>query len=170
MTRFPENLSLNGVRALTVEHGDPFFFTHENPPPLEGQEIDIVAYTQGWALQQGFVVGLSYHLRKMLQDASLPVLSSMRVLAPHGNYCLSHKGPNGSSFSEYMAFSLQSISQVVNILTLTMMEAGCLELGDGTRITDEEGRQALMKELRDFAEGGVSFLLSEWISVRPIGP
>src|SRR6266702_1460954 len=44
-------------------------FTHENPPPPEGQVPDIVAYTQGkstlatinrifsgWALQQGFVV------------------------------------------------------------------------------------------------------------------
>jgi len=55
---------------LILRDGDPLMFTHENPPPLEGQEPDIVAYTQGkstlatinriysgWALRQGFVVG-----------------------------------------------------------------------------------------------------------------
>ncbi|KAI9458403.1 S-adenosyl-L-methionine-dependent methyltransferase [Lactarius psammicola] len=84
---------------LILRDGDPLMFTHENPPPLEGQEPEIVAYTQGkstlatinriysgWALRQGFVVGLSYHLRKMLQDASLQVLSSTRALVPHGEY------------------------------------------------------------------------------------
>ena len=55
---------------LILRDGDPFMFTHENPPPREGQEPDIVAFTQGkstlatinrlysgWALRQGFVVG-----------------------------------------------------------------------------------------------------------------
>ena len=50
-----------------------------------------------------------------------------------------------------------------------MMKAECLELGDGSRITDEEERQALMRELRDFAEGGLLFLMSEWVVVRPLG-
>jgi len=50
-----------------------------------------------------------------------------------------------------------------------MMKEGCLEFGDGTRIADEEGRQALMKELRDFAEGGIFFLMSEWVVMRPLG-
>ncbi|KAH8991728.1 S-adenosyl-L-methionine-dependent methyltransferase [Lactarius akahatsu] len=167
---------------LILRDGDPFLFTHENPPPLEGQEHDIVTYTQGksalatinrlysgWALQQGFVLGLSYHMQKMLQDASLPVLSSLRVLVPHGNYCMSHKGLHGSPLSEYTAFSLQSFSQVINVLSLALMEAGCLELGDGTLIADEEERLALVKELQDFAEGGILFLLSEWVVVRPLG-
>lgn len=104
----------------------------------------------------------------MLQDASLQVLSSTRALAPHGEYCASHKGLNGTSLSEFTAFSLQSFSQVFNLLTSAMMEAGCLELGDGTRIADEQERQALMKELRHFAEGGILFLLSEWVVVRPL--
>ncbi|KAI9428926.1 S-adenosyl-L-methionine-dependent methyltransferase [Lactarius indigo] len=82
---------------LFLRDGDPLVFTHENPPPLEGREHDIAACTQGkstlatinriysgWALRQGLVVGLTYHLRKMLQDASFQVLSSTRVLAPHG--------------------------------------------------------------------------------------
>jgi len=104
----------------------------------------------------------------MLQDASLQVLSSTRALLPHGEYCASHKGLNGTSLSEFTAFSLQSFSEVVDVLTSAMMKAGCLELGDGTRITDEEERQALMKELRDFAEGGFVFPLSEWVVVRPL--
>ncbi len=104
----------------------------------------------------------------MLQDASLQVFSSTRALVPHGEYCASHKGLNGTSLSEFTAFSIQSFSQVFNVLTSAMMKAGCLELGDGTRIADEEERQALMKELRDFAEGGILFLLSEWVAVRPL--
>ncbi len=105
----------------------------------------------------------------MLQDASLQVLSSARALAPHGEYCASHKGLNGTSLSEFTAFTLQNFSQVFDVLTSAMMKAGCLEFGDGTRIADEEERQALMKELRDFAEGGYLFLLSEWVVVRPLG-
>ncbi|KAI9440861.1 S-adenosyl-L-methionine-dependent methyltransferase [Lactarius indigo] len=165
---------------LTLRDFDLIMFTHENPPPLEGQEPDVVAYTQGestlatinrifssWALRQGFVVSLSYHLRKMLQDASLQVLSSTRALAPHGEYCLSHKGLNGTSLSEFTTSSSQSFSQVLNIVTSAMMEAGYLELGDGTRIADEEERKVLMKELRHFVERGIFVSLSEWVVTRP---
>ncbi|KAH9055289.1 hypothetical protein EDB87DRAFT_1688405 [Lactarius vividus] len=144
---------------LTLREIDLVLFTHENPPPLDGQEPDIAAYTQGksafstinrlfsgWAFQQGFDIGLSYHLRKMFQDASLQVLSSTRVLAPYGEYCLSHKGLNGTSLSEFTTFTSQNLSHVLDSVTLAMMKAGYLELGDGTRISDEEERKALMRE------------------------
>lgn len=104
----------------------------------------------------------------MLQDASLQLLSSTRALAPHGEYCAFHKGLKGTSLSEFTAFSLQSFSQVFDLLTSAMMKAGCLELGDGSRISDEEERQALMRELRDFGKGGLLFLLTEWVVVRPL--
>ncbi|KAH8989492.1 hypothetical protein EDB92DRAFT_2104321 [Lactarius akahatsu] len=195
---FPDDiLGTFGLRVLGAD-GTSLVFTHENPPPLEGQELDIVAYTQGkstlatinricscWAIRQGLVVGyartsiylsvprrgssdhsLSYHLRKMLQDAPFQILSSTRALAPHGEYCASHKGPNGTSISGYTAFSLQNFSQVTNVLTSAMMEAGGLEFGDGTR-SDEDERQVLMKELRDFAKGGVLLLMFEWVVLRP---
>ncbi|KAH9044029.1 S-adenosyl-L-methionine-dependent methyltransferase [Lactarius hengduanensis] len=55
---------------LILRDADLLVFTHENPPPLEGQELDIVAYTQGkstlatinricsgLAIRRGFVVG-----------------------------------------------------------------------------------------------------------------
>jgi len=167
---------------LVLRDADPLMFTHENPPPREGQEPDILAYTQGestlatinriysgWAFRQGFVVGLSYHSRKMLQDASFQLLSSTRGLAPHGEYCAFHKGLNGTALSEFTAFSLESFSQVFDVLTSAMMKAGCLELGDGSRIVNEEERQVLMRELRRFAEGGLLFLLSEWVVMRPLG-
>ncbi|KAH9057430.1 S-adenosyl-L-methionine-dependent methyltransferase [Lactarius vividus] len=165
---------------LILRDADPLLFTHENPPPPEGQEPNVIAYTQGkstlatinrifsgWAIRQGLLVGLSYHFQKMFQDASFQVLSSTRALAPHGGYCMSHRGLNGTSLSEYTAFSLQNFSQVTNVLTSAMMEAGGLEFGDGTRIADEHGRQVLMKELRDFAEGGILLLMSEWVVMRP---
>ncbi|KAH9169470.1 hypothetical protein EDB89DRAFT_1908615 [Lactarius sanguifluus] len=132
---------------LTLRDIDSMVFTHENPPPLEGQEPDIVAYSQGkstlatinrifssWALRQGFVV-------RAKRDVSFGV---------HGVF-------------------LPELSQVLNVVTSAMMTAGCLELGDGTRITDEEERKALMRELRVFVERGVLLPLSEWVVVRPLG-
>lgn len=140
----------------------------------------------GWALRQGFVVGcvcisisvvlhmgspyhsLSYHFPEFLRDASLQVLTSTRALAPHGKYCDVYRGLNETPLSDFTAFSVQSFSQVFDLLTSAMMNAGCLELGDGTRIADEEERQVLMKELRNFAEGGLLFLMSEWVVRRPL--
>ncbi|KAH8980792.1 S-adenosyl-L-methionine-dependent methyltransferase [Lactarius akahatsu] len=166
---------------LTLRDADLVTLTHEKPPPLDGQEPDIAAYTQGkstfatinrilsgWALLQGFEIRLSYHLQKMLQDASLQVLSSTRVLAPHGEYCSSHKGPNGTSLSEFTTSSSQSLSYILDSVTSAMMKAGCLELGDGTRIADEEERKALMREVQHFVEGGIFLSLSEWVAVRPL--
>ncbi|KAH9160009.1 hypothetical protein EDB89DRAFT_1005100 [Lactarius sanguifluus] len=168
-------------RYLTLRDADLVMFTHERPPPLDGQEPDIAAYTQGkstfatinriflgWAFQQGFDVGLSYHLRKMLQDASLRVLSSTRVLVPHGEYCSTQKGPNETSLSQFTASSSQSLFHVLDSVTSAMMRAGCLELGDGTRIADEEERKALMREVQHFMEGGIFLPLSEWVVMRPL--
>ncbi len=69
---------------LILRDGDPLMFTHENPPPLEGQEPDIVAYTQGkstlatinriysgWALRQGFVVGCARTSTVSLRSAQV---------------------------------------------------------------------------------------------------
>ncbi|KAH8989476.1 hypothetical protein EDB92DRAFT_1868520 [Lactarius akahatsu] len=97
----------------------------------------------------------------MLQDASLRVLLSTCALAPHGKYSSSHKGLNWTSLSEFATSSSQSLSQTPDVVTLAMMKAGCLELGDGTRIADEEERKALMKELRHFMERGILLPLSE---------
>jgi len=49
-----------------------------------------------------------------------------------------------------------------------MIKAGCLESRDGTRIDDEEVRQALMKDMRQFAEGGFFCLVSEWVVRLPL--
>ncbi|KAI9440844.1 S-adenosyl-L-methionine-dependent methyltransferase, partial [Lactarius indigo] len=167
---------------LILRECDPLAFTHEIPPPLEGYEADIVTYTQGksalatinriysgLALRQGLITNLSYHLRKMLQDSSFQILLSMRARAPYGGYCTSHNGLNGTPLSEFTAFTTQNISQVTDVATSAMMKAGCLESSDGIRVTDEEGRQALVKELRDFTEGGFLLILSEWVVVRPLG-
>ncbi|KAH8976799.1 hypothetical protein EDB86DRAFT_2820162 [Lactarius hatsudake] len=166
---------------LTLRNADLVMFTREKPPPLNGQEPNIAAYTQGkstfatinqilsgWALQQGFDIGLSYHFQKMLQDACLQVLSSTRVLAPHGEYCLSHKGPNETSLSEFTISSSQSLSHILDSVTLAVMKTGCLELGDDIQIADEEERKALMREVQHFVEGGIFLPLSEWVVVRPL--
>ena len=183
---------------LILRDIDLVMFTDENPPPLEGQEPDIVAYTQGkstlatinrifsgWALQQGFVVRCArtslrsvqwlirpQHFVSFPDDVPRCISSGLVIYprpCPHGEYCASYKGLKGTSLSEFTASSSQSISQILNVMTSAMMKAGCLELGDGTRIVDEEERKALMKELRDFVEGGIFLPLSEWVVVRPLG-
>ncbi|KAH9044009.1 hypothetical protein EDB84DRAFT_1638129 [Lactarius hengduanensis] len=152
----PQNLQPGG--HLILRDIDFMVFTHENPS-LEGQEPNLVTQSKstlatinrifsGWVLRQGGGSSdhtLSYHFRKMLQDASLRVLSYTRALSPHGKYCSSHKGLNWTSLSEFATSSS-------HVVTLAMMKAGCLELGDGTRIVDEEERKALMRELQHFVE------------------
>src|SRR6266702_2599070 len=74
---------------LILRDGDPLLFTHENPPPLEGQEPDIVAYTQGkstlatinrvfsgWALRQGFVLGFAHTFVSVFRAGVHPTTAS----------------------------------------------------------------------------------------------
>ncbi|KAH9160957.1 hypothetical protein EDB89DRAFT_1914202 [Lactarius sanguifluus] len=160
---------------LTLRDADLVMFTHERPPPLDGQEPDIAAYTQGkstfattnwifsgWALQQGFDISsssyhrLSYHFQKMLQDASLQGI----LFVPQG-------AKRDISFAVHRVFFPEPFS-CPQLGDVGHDEAGCLELGDGTRIADEEERKALMREVQHFVEGGIFLPLSEWVVVRPL--
>jgi hypothetical protein len=44
-----------------------------------------------------------------------------------------------------------------------------LELADGTRITNEEERQALMGDVAKSVTEGGFMTVSDWVAVRPLG-
>ncbi|KAF8492967.1 S-adenosyl-L-methionine-dependent methyltransferase, partial [Russula emetica] len=153
---------------LVVRDCDLIMYNHEHPPPPEGQEPDAAAYMQGTsiianvnriitggALRKGFVVGLSYDLSKMFGDASLRVLSSRRAELPLGNHCGFYTGIDGTSLSKYKAASVKNFVQLLDMMSKDMMKDGGLELANGTIISSENERQALMGDIMHFvSEGG----------------
>jgi len=166
---------------LLIRDGDLITYNRETPPPPEGQEPNIAASLQGTsnvaninrifageALKRGFVVGLSCHLQRMLAEASFIVLSSQRVSAPFGNCCDFYKSRNGTRpLSEYKAFSIANYMRTLNTISQAAIRRGPLVLADGTRITSEKGRLALMEEIkRSVTEGGF-MIASDWVAVRP---
>jgi hypothetical protein len=170
----------------------------ENPPPSGLQEPNIRASLQGTsnvatinrilvgeALKRDFVVGyaqnlritdqefslghrLSYHLQRMLEEASFMVLSSQRISAPFGNYCDSYRSRTGVPLSEYKAFTISNYVRPLNAITQAATKGGVLELADGSCISTEEERVALMDKItRSVIEGGY-MMASDWVAVRPL--
>ncbi|KAI0262310.1 S-adenosyl-L-methionine-dependent methyltransferase [Gloeopeniophorella convolvens] len=165
---------------LIVRDSDLVMYNDEHPAPPCGQKPDITAIMNGpaplsnfnrifsgCALQRDFVIGLSYYLPRFLEEASLVIQSSKRAVVPFGDHSDKHKGLNGSSLSAFKAFSLDNFNQVFSMLTLAMLRGGTLELADGTRITSEEDRRALMEDLKRAAVDGGYTVLNEWVIVRP---
>src|SRR6266702_6300440 len=183
---------------LILQDGDPLMFTHENPLPLEGHEPDIVAYTQGkstlatinrifsgWALRQGFVVGCTHlslrsalglirpqHFVSFPEDAPRYVSSGLVIYASpcpsRGILCVPQGAKRDISFGVHGVFPPELFSEPRRS-DFGHDEGRMSGVDDGIRNADEEEREVLMKEVRDFAEGGVLFLLSEWVVVQPLG-
>ncbi|KAI0294909.1 hypothetical protein B0F90DRAFT_1745136 [Multifurca ochricompacta] len=87
---------------------------------IQGKSTLANIYT-GAALERNFVVNLSYHLPKMIEEASLQILA----------YCDSYTGINGSSLSDYKDFSIENARQVLNTVALIIVKEGALELAYG---------------------------------------
>ena len=103
----------------------------------------------------------------MFGAASLRVISSRRVEIPLGNYCDSCTGPDGTSLSKYKAISVKNIVQLLDMMSKGMMKDGGLELANGTIISSENERQALMEDIIHFVTEGGSGIISEWVVERP---
>jgi hypothetical protein len=104
----------------------------------------------------------------MVEEASLQVISVQDPLVPFGNYCDIQKGLNGASLSDFKAHTVENFFKILDATSRTMMKGGGLELADGIRITNEEGRQVLMEEItRSLGEGGW-MVVSDWVAMRPI--
>ena len=95
------------------------------------------------------------------------VLSSQRVSAPCGNFCDFYKSRNGAPLSKYKAYTISNQERILNMIILAATRGGrVLELADGTRITTQEERLALMDDLTRSLTEGAFMILSDWIAVR----
>jgi hypothetical protein len=112
---------------------------------------------------------LSYDFLKMFGVASLRVLSSRRVEIPIGNYCDLYTGIDGTSraLSQYKAISVKNFVQLLDMMSKSMIKDGGLELANGTIISSENERQALMEDIAHFVSEGVSGIISEWVVKQP---
>ena len=70
--------------------------------------------------------------------------------------------------SKYRVFMVANYVQTLNTISLAATKAGVLELPDGTRIVDEEGRLALMEEIIWSVMQGGFMIVSDWVAVRPL--
>jgi hypothetical protein len=111
---------------------------------------------------------LSYYFAKMFEEASLQVLSFQRIPTPYGNYCDIQKGLNGTCLSDHKADTVENVTRLLDMSSLSMMKGGGLELADGMCITSEDERQALMEELTRLVVEGVLVDYSAWVVVRPV--
>jgi hypothetical protein len=105
----------------------------------------------------------------MLKEASLRVISSRCPLVPFGDYCDVQKSLNGSSLSDYKAYTIESLVKLLDMISISMMKGEGLELANGIRITTEGRRQVLMKEIIHFVEVGGWTVCSDWVAMRPVG-
>jgi hypothetical protein len=103
----------------------------------------------------------------MFGAASLRVISSRRVEIPLGNYCDFYTGTDGTSLSKYKAISVKNSVQLLDMMSKGMMKDGGLELANGTVISSENERQALMEDIMHFVSEGGSGIISEWVVERP---
>jgi len=103
----------------------------------------------------------------MFGAASLRVISSRRVEIPLGNYCDFCTGTDGTPLSKYKAISVKNNVQLLDMMSKGMMKDGGLELANGTVISSENERQALMEDIMHFVSEGGSGIISEWVVERP---
>jgi hypothetical protein len=103
----------------------------------------------------------------MFGVASLRVLSSRRVEIPIGSHCDFYTGTDGTSLSKYKAVSVKNFVQLLDMMSKGMMKDGGIELANGTIISSENERQALMEDIMHFVSEGGSMIISEWVVERP---
>ncbi|KAJ7276814.1 hypothetical protein C8J57DRAFT_1310492 [Mycena rebaudengoi] len=144
-----------------MDESDPIFFIDKQfPPPIDAAGYDLNKYMDGntwvnkancvytgFALQNGFIVGLTFCLRAMLERAGLKVEHSERGIATFGKACLSQKALDGSSLAEYEDFSLENMKFILAHLAGGMFRKGTLEVPQGNAITEEEKMEAILREI-----------------------
>jgi hypothetical protein len=106
----------------------------------------------------------------MLEEAALRVVSFQCPSVPFGNYCDVQRGLDGISLSDYKTYTIENFVRLYNMMSLSMVKNEGLELADGSRITSEEGRQVLMKQITRFVIEGGWTIVSDWVAVRPVEP
>ncbi|KAE9388896.1 hypothetical protein BT96DRAFT_980893 [Gymnopus androsaceus JB14] len=146
---------------LMLTEVDPIIYSsHKPPPPSEAPEHDPVnamagptwrhkhnsIYT-GAALRNGFIVGLTHRLPKMLQAASFSVLEFDRITVPVGKLCHEYRGFRGDSLAEFENISLENTDIMLDGLSRGMLKKNILEAPLGNLISTEEEMKQVLGEI-----------------------
>ena len=104
----------------------------------------------------------------MCEAASLRIISSRRVRIPIGGYCDSSTGRDGTSLSKFKAVSIKNLVQLLNTMSIAMMQNGGFELADRVVISSEEERRVLMQDVACFISEGCSMFFVECVVKQPL--
>ena len=88
----------------------------------------------------------------MLAAAGFAVNESRRGVASHGKLCTVYSGADGGDLSEYEDFSTNNMVFILDHLSAALLRSGALEAPKGVAVTTEEGRRALLQEIKDGLE------------------
>ncbi|KAJ7171160.1 hypothetical protein C8R46DRAFT_993340 [Mycena filopes] len=160
LANFFKILKPGGV--VLMDESDPIFFTEDQPPPpLEAGGHDLnkcmngttwvhkanSIYT-GYSLKNGFVIGLTFQLRGMLERAGFKVEDSHRGVATVGKMCRSLKGLDGGSLAAYEEFSVENMDFLLPHLAAGMFENKNLEVPPGNIVIDKAVMEGILKDIQ----------------------
>jgi len=160
LDNFAKILKPGGI--VMMDESDPIFFTSQQPPPpvdAVGHNLDEYmdgttwmhkancVYT-GFSLQNGFVIGLTFRLRAMLDHAGFSVEKSERGVAAFGKLCRTEKGLDGGSLAAYEEFSLENMEFILAHLAKGMLQKGTLEVPKGNVVASEEDMKVILQEIQ----------------------
>ncbi|KAJ6590123.1 hypothetical protein DFH09DRAFT_1259755 [Mycena vulgaris] len=101
----------------------------------------------GFILRNNFVVGLTFRLGGILEQAGFAVEATEEGLLPLGKLCRDFNGLGGGSLAEFEDFSTFNIEFSVKHFVAIMLKNGTLEVPRGHRVTDEEDITAVLGEV-----------------------
>ena len=108
---------------------------------------------------------ITLHLASLLEAASFETPVCRSYISPLGRLCRHYKGADGGSRASEEEFTLSGSEILFGSLIKAAFERGVLEAPRGTRITTEEGRDALLEEIIDgLREEGGCTVWSEFVA------
>ncbi|KZV68893.1 hypothetical protein PENSPDRAFT_609395 [Peniophora sp. CONT] len=164
---------------LILADSDLLAYTAEDTLPPENTPHDIEervsgttpihslnSIIAGTAMVSGSVIGLSYRLKDMLNDASYSIISRHRVFVPTGALLESRTSLHGNSLARFRkTFSANPVT-MLDTITSVLLSQGQLEAPRGVQITTEEGRLAFLSEVAQAIDEGILVVTSEWVAQK----
>ncbi|KAJ7739064.1 hypothetical protein DFH07DRAFT_965887 [Mycena maculata] len=120
-------------------------------------EFDLVLFRNGqysrpvigFALQNKFVIGLSFRLREMLEEAGLTVEKVQAQRGSVGKTCRIHKGADGGSPAAFEGSTAEVFESIVARFAAIMLEKGTAEAPSGHHIVNEEELEGILAEVHE---------------------
>ncbi|KAJ7473136.1 hypothetical protein B0H11DRAFT_2037390 [Mycena galericulata] len=101
-----------------------------------------------FSLQNSFIVGLSFRLGDMLQQAGFTIEKRLVGTGAVGKMCRVLKGADGGSLAEYEETSVDGTMFLLTKLGAIMRQKGTAEVPLGNRITTEEEIASVLREIQ----------------------